>query len=96
MPIRWHQGRPPRALAKSARLLVIAYPSNRVHDGSGDDLPDLYISHFSEAEQAQVPARMAGVSQNERRLPLNVVYWADINLPDGVEVRLLEDSDLKC
>jgi hypothetical protein len=95
MPIRWHQGRPPRALAKSGRLLVIAHPSNRADYGLEGALPDLYVGHFSKTEDAYVPASIAGMSQDEARPALNILYWADINLPDGVEVRRLTDGDAK-
>lgn len=95
MPIRWHQGRPPRALAKVGHLLLIAYPNHGLSDPAEDPRPGLYVGRFSEADKAYVPASIAGISQSEALPALEVLYWADINLPDGVEVQRVTDAATK-
>jgi hypothetical protein len=42
-----------------------------------------------------VPARISGMSEDQARPDLNVLYWADIDLPEGVELSPLKDRHLK-
>jgi hypothetical protein len=91
--IEWHRGTPPEAMRKK-RLLIIGYPTNRNWPAAK---PEIFIGHFGEGEDDYVPARIAGMSHNEARPPLDVRYWAELELtlPKGVELTPLGDADFK-
>jgi hypothetical protein len=90
--IEWHHGAPPDAM-RGKRLLIIGYPMNRNY--FDDNRPDIVIGHFHETEGTFVPARISGMSEDQARPDLNVLYWADIDLPEGVELSPLKDRHLK-
>jgi hypothetical protein len=92
--IEWHPGRPPER-ARGRRLLIIGLPTNRTYDAAEDNRPDVFIGHYGESEDAYVPARVSGMSENAARPPLDVKYWAEIPLPDGVELRSLTARHIK-
>jgi hypothetical protein len=92
--IKWNLGQPPEK-QRGKRLLLIASPTNVNFDAAADNRPDIYIAHFGDAEDGYVPARISGMPTNEARPALNVKYWAEINLPPNVELRLLTVSDFK-
>jgi hypothetical protein len=92
--IKWNSGRPPES-QRGKRLLLIASPTGVNFDLAADNRPDIYIGHFGEAEGDYVPARIWGMSENEGRHGLQIRYWAEIDLPPGVELRELTVSDLK-
>ena len=91
--IVWKEGHPPETL-RGKRLLLIASPMNMNFDAAADNRPDIFIGHHGEAADDYVPALVQGMLEGARQY-LAVKYWAEINLPDGVELRSLTDSDLK-
>jgi hypothetical protein len=92
--INWNSGPPPETQVRN-RLLLIASPIGVNFDAAADNRPDIYIGHFGHAEDGYVPARIVGMSANEARHALDVKYWAEIELPPGVELRSLTIDDLK-
>jgi hypothetical protein len=92
--IKWHHGAPPQS-ARGRRLLVIGLPMGRNYDAADGNRPDIFIGHYGTAESAFVPARVSGMSEDLARPPLDVKYWAEINLPDGVELRALTVRHIK-
>jgi len=77
------------------RLLIIGYPKNRNYDVLDDGRPDIFVEHFHETEGAYVPARIEGMSEDQPRPDLDVRYWAEIDLPEGVELSPLGERHLK-
>ena len=49
----------------------------------------------SSFEGAYVPARIEGMSEDQPRPDLDVRYWAEIDLPEGVELSPLGERHLK-
>ena len=97
--IKWNPGHPPKN-RKGERLLVIARPMGVTHDAASDPNPDIFIGHWLDEgphgdSNAYVPARISGMRANEARPELDIKYWAEIILPNDVEVRSLTDSDFK-
>ncbi len=93
--LEWNKGEPPRPWSDSEvkRLLLIA-------TSLGDNLdpnlrPDIYVGHFSYANNGFVPIRVQGMSPNNPRPELKVKYWAEIDLPEGVELRELTTGDIR-
>lgn len=76
-------------------MLLIATPTGVNFDVAEDNRPSIYIGHFGEANDDYVPARIWGMSEGEARPSLKIRYWAEIDLPLGVELRELTVSDLK-
>ena len=87
--IHWHRGKPPAVLG-AQRLLVVAHVRTQ-YDATEDPRPELFISHFSKGEDAPVSARVSGMPAH--RPPLKIEYWAEINLPEGVELKALTNVD---
>jgi hypothetical protein len=85
--IRWNDGAPPETM-RDKRLLVIGHPKSGVFDAAEDQRPGIFIAHF--LKQEVVPEWVMGMRQNNSRPALNVKHWAEINLPDGVELRSLK------
>jgi hypothetical protein len=92
--LEWHLGSPPET-TRGRRLLVVGFPKNGNFDALEDNRPDIFIAHYGEGNDAYVPARIAGMSENSARPSLDVRYWAEIDLPDGVELRRLESRHIK-
>lgn len=93
--IKWNAGRPPET-QRGKRLLLISSPTNVNFDAAADNRPDICVGHFhADDEPYPVPARFRSMSANEPRPALDVYYWAEIDLPPGVELRELTVSDLK-
>jgi len=92
--IKWNRGEPPET-ERGKRLLLIASPMNRNYDAAADNRPDIYIGHYGHAEDRYVPARVWGMSANEARPPLAIMYWAEIDPPPGIELRELTISNHK-
>jgi hypothetical protein len=93
--IKWNKGRPPET-QRDKRLLLIASPLGGNFDTADDNRPDICVGHFHAADEPNpVPARFSGMSANHARPDLNVRYWAELNLPPGVELRELTVDDLK-
>ena len=93
--IRWNEGQPPET-QRGKCLLLIASPLGGNYDVGADNRPDICVGHFhAEDEPRPVPARFLGMSANHARPELNVRYWAEIDLPAGVELRALTVDDLK-
>ena len=92
--IEWHHGAPPES-ARGRRLLIIGLPMGRNYDAADDNRPDIFIGHYGNAEDAFVPARVSGMSEDDPRPPLDAKYWAEINLPGGVELRALTTRHIK-
>ncbi len=90
--IKWSPGRPPDS-EKGKRLLLIATPTNVNFDAAADNRPDVYVGHYSDANDGFVPIRVQGMSPNNSRPELKVQYWAEIDLPVGVDLRELTVSD---
>jgi hypothetical protein len=93
--LEWNKGEPPRPSSDSGvkRLLLIA-------TSLGDNLdpnirPDIYVGHFSYANDGFVPIRVQGMSPNNSRPRLKVKYWAEIDLPEGLELRELTTGDIR-
>jgi hypothetical protein len=63
-------------------------------DAAADNRPDLYVGHFHIGRQNFVPASSRGMSAGEVRPELEVLFWADIDLPPGLELRELTKDDL--
>ena len=76
-------------------MLVIGSATNINFDAADDGRPDIFIGHFHETEDASVPARISGMSEDQARPDLNVLYWAKIDLPEGVELSPLRKRHLK-
>ena len=53
------------------------------------------MGHFSYANNGFVPIRVQGMSPNNPRPELKVKYWAEIDLPEGVELRELTTGDIR-
>jgi hypothetical protein len=77
------------------RLLIIGLPMSRNYDALEANRPDIFIGHYGAAEDAFVPARISGMSEDDPRPPLDVKYWAEINLPEGAELRALRVRHIK-
>ena len=92
--IKWKKGEPPET-QRGNRLLLIATPTGGNYDVAADNRPDIFIGHYGYAEDRYVPARISGMSANDARPALDVKYWAKIDLPDGVKLRTLTESDLR-
>jgi len=93
--IKWIEGRPPET-QRGKRLLLIASPTYVNFDAAADNRPDVCVGHFHAGDEPNpVPARFSGVSASDTRPELNVRYWAEIDLPPGVELRVLTIDDLK-
>ncbi len=92
--IRWNPG-PPPATKQGERLLLIASPLGRNFDAQADNRPAMYIGHFREGEPNPVSTRIWGMSENEARPELNVLYWADVETDLPMEIRALAQDDLK-
>jgi hypothetical protein len=94
--IKWNPGTPPRPL-EGKRLLLIAHPTGITHDAVEDNRPDIYLGHYRDGhgENVYVPARVWGMQAKEARPALDVKYWAEIDLPPDVELRLLTRSDIE-
>ncbi|MGO9683618.1 MAG: hypothetical protein ACLPTZ_13710 [Beijerinckiaceae bacterium] len=92
--IKWNEGKPPET-QRGKRLLLIARPDSGPYDAAADNRPDIYIGHYGYGEDGYVPARIWGMSANEPRPKLDVKFWAEIELPDGIEVRNLTVSDYR-
>ena len=94
--IEWKKGFPPASM-KGERLLLIATPTNVNFDAAAhaDNRPDVYVGHYSYANDSFVPIRVQGMSPNISRPELKVEYWAEIDLPTGVELRTLTTSDFR-
>jgi hypothetical protein len=92
--IVWKRGRPPET-QRGKRLLLIASPTGVTFDANADNRPDIYIGHFGEGAGDYVPATVWGMAANDARPPLDVKYWAEIDLLYGVELRALTNSDIK-
>ena len=92
--IEWHEGQPPDFI-RARLLLVIGHAMGGNFDAGEDSRPDIFVGHFHEGKGYYVPARVSGMSEREARPALDVKYWAEINLPDGVELRSLEIRHLK-
>ena len=67
----------------------------RNYNAADGNRPDIFIGHYGAAESAFVPARVSGMSEDLARPPLDVTYWAEINRPDGVELRALTVRRIK-
>jgi hypothetical protein len=83
------------ASTNGERLLLIATSTNVNLDASADNRPDVYVGHYSYASDGFVPIRVQGMSPNNSRPELKVEYWAEIDLPPGVELRALTTSDFR-
>jgi len=92
--IEWKKGFPPDS-AKGKRLLLIATPTNVNFDAAADNRPDVYVGHYSYASDGFVPIRVQGMSPNNSRPELKVEWWAEIDLPESVELRELTTSDFR-
>lgn len=92
--IVWKRGRPPET-QRSKRLLLIASPTGVNFDAAADNRPDICVGHFGEEVDGYVCARIQGMPAEDARPALDVKYWAEIDLPYGVELRSLTKSDLK-
>ena len=92
--IVWKRGRP-RETQRGKRLLFIASPKGRNFDAAADNRPDIYIGHFGDQEDDYIPARTWGMHAKDARPGLNIKYWAEIDLPYGVELRSLTTDDIK-
>jgi hypothetical protein len=91
MGIEWKTGNPPKGL----RLLLIAQPTGVEYDVADDNRPDLYVGHYSDAKDGFVPAVGRGMSANTPRRELRVFYWAEVDLPESVQLRALTPSDFR-
>jgi hypothetical protein len=91
--IVWHEGHPPGT--HKWRLLLIASPTGGNFDAAADNRPDLYVGHFNGSTDGYVPARVSGMKADDARPTLNVKYWAEINLPEGMEIRSLTVDDVR-
>lgn len=89
--LKWNAGEPPES-QRGKRLLLIASPMGGTFDIAEDNRPSIYIGHFLE-NRRYAPARIWGMPENDPRPDLDVKYWAEINLPAGVELRALSDRD---
>ena len=83
--IDWKKGAPPASM-KGERLLLIATPTNVNFDAAADNRPDVYVGHYSDANDGFVPIRVQGMSPNNARPELKVEYWTEIDLPPGVSL----------
>jgi hypothetical protein len=92
--IKWNVGQPPET-QRGKRLLLIASPTGVNFDAAADNRPDLYIGHYGKATDGLVLARVRGMPANDARPALDVEYWAEIDLPPGVELRSLTISDFE-
>ena len=92
--IEWKKGFPPASM-KGERLLLIATPTNVNFDAAADNRPDVYVGHYSYANDGFVPIRSAGNEPEQPRPELKVKFWAEIDLPTGVELRALTTSDFR-
>jgi hypothetical protein len=90
--IIWHEGRPPEE-HRDRRLLLIANHLGGAFDVAEDNRPDLYVGHFLESGNV-VPTRIRGMSASDAP-ELKVLYWAEIDLPPGIELRDLTIEDFK-
>ena len=89
MTINWTKGQPPTSL-RDRRLLVIAEALAQ-HDRRG---LGLFIAHYGTAYDSWVPIYVPGMSSNDVRPKLAVKYWAEIHLPEGIEIYALTQSEL--
>jgi hypothetical protein len=92
--IEWKKGFPPDS-EKGKRLLLIATQMGVNLDAAADNRPDVYVGHFSYANDSFVPIRVQGMSPNNPRPALKVKYWVEIDLPEGVELRELGIEDIR-
>ncbi len=92
--IEWKKGFPPASMT-GERLLLIATPTNVNFDAGADNRPDVYVGHYSYASDGFVPIRVQGMSPNNSRPKLKVEWWAEIDLPESVELRELTTSDFR-
>jgi len=90
--IVWNMGQPPET-QRGKRLLLIASPASGNFDAGADRRPDIFVGHFGKGVEGYVLARISGTPAEMRR-EMHVKYWAEIDLPDGAEVRSLTDSDI--
>jgi hypothetical protein len=57
---------------RKKRLLIIGYPAYRNFDAAADRRPEIFIGHYGKGEDSCVPARIAGMSHNKARPPLDL------------------------
>jgi len=91
--ITWIAGNPPQH-PPGKLFLLIASPLGGNFDVQADNRPAVYVGHYRPNEPRPVPARVWGMSANKSRPDLDVLYWAEIDLPSGLEIRDLTQDDL--
>jgi hypothetical protein len=89
--IIWHKAAGESSIPKGRRLLLIATPLNMPHT---DLLPDVVVGHWHESLSAFVPAEIPYPREGARP-ELNVLLWAEIPAPEGVDLRPLALEDQK-
>ena len=88
MTIQWTKGQPP-AYLRDKRLLVLA-EAMAAHDRRG---VGPFIAHYGKAYDSWVPIYVPGMSSSDARPKLAVKYWAEIDLPEGVQIYPLPLSE---
>jgi hypothetical protein len=84
MGVQWNKGTPP-AMPDDKRLLLIGTPRNG-HFGGGQ--PEIFVGRYRAAEKQFYPLRIWGMSGGDPLHPLNVMHWAELEIPESVELRL--------
>jgi hypothetical protein len=91
--IVWNTSEPP----KDRRLLMIVTPIGVTKDLHSIVQPkqDVVVGHWNYAREAYVQVAVPDEFEREVRAELEVSYWAEINLPLGINLRPLADEDTK-
>ncbi len=90
--IDWNRGTPPRSV-HGRLLLLVATPGKGNHDIAEDNRPGIYIGHWKHQE-GWFPVRVWGMNEANARSPLNVMFWAELDGPPGVELRALTENHI--
>ena len=88
--ITWHRGKPPSDERAARPVLVIGRAIVQA-DALEDTRPSLYLAHYT--GEGLVPARVVGMKASEARPTLAADYWAEVDLPKGVDLRPLDRRD---